>query len=184
MANFDLSYQKMLKLEFNSPRNALHKNKGETGYTFMGIYQTAHPNWRGWAIVEAYLQNFGNMQLASERLYQNAEIKELTAQFYKKEFWDKAKLDSVIPYEQAHLIFCFGVNVGLKTAIKKAQQIVGVDDDGIVGKITIKALNAYSPLKFETEYKRAFIDYYTRLATSNPKYRVFLTGWLNRVKNT
>ena len=184
MANFELSYQKMLKLEFSSPKNALHKNPGEKGLTFMGIYQSAWPKWQGWSIVEAYLKEFSSLQEASARLYNNAEIKELVAKFYKEQFWDRARLDEVLPCSQAHLIFCFGVNVGLKVAIKKAQKIIGVSDDGIVGAKTIAALNGYSPLKFEEQYRRAFVDYYTRLATSNPKYRVFLTGWLNRVKNT
>ncbi|EAJ5705084.1 peptidoglycan domain protein, partial [Campylobacter fetus] len=27
-----------MKLEFNNPHDALHKNKTENGFTFMGIY--------------------------------------------------------------------------------------------------------------------------------------------------
>ena len=41
MASMDKVFDIMLKLEFNSPANALHTNKTEIGYTFMGIYQKA-----------------------------------------------------------------------------------------------------------------------------------------------
>ncbi|WP_303296956.1 hypothetical protein [Campylobacter fetus] len=39
MANFRKSMEILLKLEFNNPNDALHKNKTENGFTFMGIYQ-------------------------------------------------------------------------------------------------------------------------------------------------
>ena len=37
--SFKKSFDEMLGLEFGSPYNALHKNKWENGYTFMGIYK-------------------------------------------------------------------------------------------------------------------------------------------------
>lgn len=184
MANFDASYDKMLKLEFSSAKNALHKNKGETGYTFMGIYETAHPKWDGWKIIKNGLKEYGNIELASVRLYQNEFLRGLVKNFYKAWFWDKAKLDNVIPYNQAHLIFCFGVNIGVKKAVQIAQRIVKVADDGIVGKITINALNSYSPLKFDSEYRQAMANYYRGLCDKNPKYLIFLNGWLNRIVRT
>ncbi len=47
MANFRKSMEILLKLEFNNPHDALHKNKTENGFTFMGIYQGAHASWSG-----------------------------------------------------------------------------------------------------------------------------------------
>ena len=39
---FKRALEILYKLEFNNPQNALHKNPTESGYTFMGIYETAH----------------------------------------------------------------------------------------------------------------------------------------------
>lgn len=182
MANFEVSYDNMLSLEFNSPTNALHYNKGESGHTFMGIYEVAHPSWSGWDKVKAYLKQCNNnIKSASLKCYSDKELKEQVQKFYKKEFWNKMRLDEVIPYRTADLIFKFGVNVGIKRAVKYAQQVVKVADDGIVGINTLKALNIYSPLIFESEYKAKFVNYYTNLASSS-RYSHFLDGWLNRVE--
>lgn len=183
MANFDLSFDRLMKLEFSSPKNALHKNKGESGYTFMGIYESANPKWSGWEQIKNTLLLYP-LEYASEVLYSDRELKEQAKDFYKKQYWDKAKLDFVLPFDIANLIFIFGVNVGMKTAIKYAQQIVKVENDGIVGKITLRALNGYSPLRFVSEYKQLQIKYYTQLAHLKPNYKIFLNGWLNRVKNS
>ena len=69
-------------------------------------------------------------------------------------------------------------------AIKKAQEVVNVENDGIVGKITINALNSYSPLKFVSEYKQKQIKYYENLVYVNPKNSIYLTGWINRVRKS
>ena len=233
MANFDLSFEKMLKLEFSSSKNALHKNATETGLTFMGIYETANPSWSGWAKIKSYLnmynyyhyidylktaenevkrvQNSNKNQVLKNQIiselepmikekkalcaeileqvsqicFNDDDLKECVKDFYKKAYWDIAKLDLVLPFDTANLIFCFGVNVGMKKAIKYAQQVVKVENDGIVGKITLKALNSYSPLRFNKEYKELFLIYYKQLANGNPaKYGRYLQGWINRVKNT
>ena len=185
MANFDASYEKMLKLEFSSASNALHKNPGESGLTFMGIYESAHPKWTGWSVIKSILKTYEVMELASRECYKNGLLRQMVKEFYKAKFWDSAKLDSVLPYEQAQLIFCFGVNIGVKKAVQIAQRIVGVSDDGIVGKNTLKALNSYSPLKFSEAYKLAMANYYRGLVDKNPKrYAQFLRGWLRRIENT
>lgn len=185
MANFNLSYKNMLNLEFNSSKNALHKNIGEIGYTFMGIYEIANPDWGGWSIIKMYIKRYVSLEKASEECYRDRNLRDLVEYFYKENFWDKMKLDNVFPFRTADLMFKFGVNTGLKRAIKYAQIVVGVKADGIVGNNTLKALNSYNPVKFESEYKALFIRYYNRLAENNPnRYGQFLNGWLNRVKNS
>lgn len=183
VANFSLSYENMLNLEFSHPTNALHKNKGESGYTFMGIYETAYPNWGGWDIVKMYLRQFRDIKRASYECYNDINLRDLVEYFYKENFWDKMKLDSVFPYRTADLMFKFGVNVGVKRAVKYAQEVVGVKADGIVGAKTLRALNSYNPVHFEKEYKAKFESFYKNLADKRPKkYAHFLNGWLSRVR--
>lgn len=183
MANFDLSYDRLLKLEFSNPKNALHKNVGESGYTFMGIYETAHPDWGGWDIVRTYLRQNKCLERVSIECCRDRNLRDLVEYFYKENFWDKMKLDNVFPFRIADLMFKFGVNVGIKRAVRFAQEVVGVKTDGIVGKQTLKALNSHNPIKFESEYKAKFIKFYKRLASRHPqKYGHFLNGWIDRTK--
>lgn len=195
--NFDTAYEHLLKLEFSSDKNALHWNNGEKDITFMGIYRFANPKWGGWQKMDIWLNCYNLYHIKDDNLkkqvlqelsikfYADDDLKESVKRFYKTNYWDTANLDKILVYDTAKLIFCFGVNVGVKKSIKYAQEVVNVENDGIVGNITLKALNGFNPLKFEVEYKQLFVKYYTQLAKANPaKYERFLSGWLNRVKNT
>ena len=54
--------------------------------------------------------------------------------------------------------------------------------DGIIGLQTVKYLNLVNSEKFLAEYHKLQIEYYNAVVKSNPKQKVFLAGWLNRVK--
>lgn len=180
MANMSEAFEKMLKLEFNSPRNALHYNAGENGYTYMGIYEYAHPNWSGWQIVHEMLNKEPNTSKASIMLYFNEELTLLVMEFYQKKFWDKMRLNEIRSQNTAEEMFVFGVNAGIRNAVMLAQRVVGVSDDGIIGKDTIAALNEYDSDKFSKEYDVEEIKYYERLVAKNEKFERYLNGWRNR----
>jgi len=60
------------------------------------------------------------------------------------------------------------------------QRAIGVDADGIVGKITTSAINR-NPKSPQILYQ-ALEDFYKKLATDKPeRYGRFLKGWLNRL---
>ncbi|MCR8685207.1 putative peptidoglycan-binding domain-containing protein [Campylobacter ureolyticus] len=183
--SFKKSFDEMLGLEFGSPYNALHKNKGEGGYTFMGIYEGAHPSWSGWEIVYRTLELYKDLRKASYECYQNVFLTDLVKEFYKLNFWDRLRLDEIKSDRIADLIFKFAVNVGIKRAVRYAQMIVNVKLDSIIGNNTISALNTLDSKYFEERYKTEFIKFYEGLAKRNPnKYNVFLKGWLNRIKRS
>ena len=56
--NFDISFERLMKLEFSGEKNALHWNSGEKDITFMGIYRYAQPNWCGWVEIDKYLKMY------------------------------------------------------------------------------------------------------------------------------
>ena len=91
MAKIEDTLKLIWEVEYSGNKSkALEKNAGETGWTYKGIYQTAHPHWEGWRIVRAAMQKYNNdMKLASEMLFDNAELEAMVASFYKREFWDK-----------------------------------------------------------------------------------------------
>ena len=182
MAKFKEAFEKVLKLEFNSPGNALHWNKGETGYTYMGIYETAHPNWNGWGLVKSTVQKHDDVKEASTELYKNKELTEKVGEFYKAEFWDKMKLDTIANQKVAEEMFVMGVNAGIKVAVRLAQRVVGVKDDGVIGPMTIAALNKADGAVFDKEYDALEIAHYNMLAEKNPNFKKFLNGWHNRAR--
>lgn len=173
------SYKEMLDLEFWDPKNALHQNRGESGLTFMGIYEKAHPSWRGWAIIKQNLTL--DFKKSSLLCYKNKELQNAVFEFYKKEFWDKLKLDEVKNERIADLIFKFAVNIGTKRALKLAFDITQTNNL----KDALEALNKVEPDNFSKAYKEKLKEFYINLATKKPKiYGVFLKGWLNRVEKT
>ena len=185
MADFKSAMKKLNKLEFSSPRNYLHYNRGEKGYTVGGIYEKAHPRWMGWHIVYKALRKYGSMAKASEPLYQDTTLRKKVNGFYKHRFWDVAKLDFVDSQIIADEIFIFGVNVGMRKAIKKAQKLVGVKADGWVGAITLKALNEFDESQFSIEFDKIEIAYYHFLAYFSKKHKTlkrFYRGWVNRAR--
>lgn len=179
MAKIERIFDTLIKLEFNSPANALHYNEGEKGYTYMGIYQYAHPKWEGWTKVLDAVSKHG-MGKASSILYYDKELLESVIGFYKKEFWDKMRLDEVKEQEIANDMLVFAVNAGIPAAVKAAQEIVGVSVDGVLGSKTIAALNAYSAEEFDAAYDKLEIRYYERLCEKNTKFTKYLNGWRNR----
>lgn len=180
MANFKKSYEIMLSLEFNSPKNALHKNPTEQGLTFMGIYEKAHPSWQGWEVVRATLRTTRDIAQASTLLYNDAQTRALVAKFYRDNFWNAMRGDEINSQIVANELFCFAVNAGVKQAIKTAQRVIGVVDDGYFGGQTLRSLNSYDEAKFNKEYDRLELAYYNRLIEKNQKLAVYKNGWINR----
>lgn len=180
MASIEEAWGKVVSLEFNSPANALHYNEGEKGYTFMGVYQFAHPEWNGWIRVTYAIKSSKTMADASKILYADKELIKLVRDFYKTEFWDKMKLDQVTSQKIAEEMMVFGVNAGIGSAVKAAQKVVGVVADGVIGSKTIAALNSFDPKVFDVEFDKAEIAHYEMLVSKNPSFVKFINGWRNR----
>lgn len=164
----------------NKPNLLLHKNEGEHGLTFFGIYESAHPNWKGWCIIKRYLANIPDIEKCSIVLSNVSDLTKLVYEFYRRVFWNKANLDAIEEQRKADEIFIFGTNAGMKIAIKKAQELVGVTIDGDVGPKTIKAINEYDVEKFDVFYDIKEKEHYSKLCNLNERLRVNQKGWYNR----
>ena len=171
-----------MSLEFSRPENALHKNPNEKGLTFMGIYEAAHPNWQGWGQVRAAINAYGDMKKASVALYNDDALVNLVASFYKKTYWDALNLDSVNSQIKANELFCFAVNVGVRSAVRVLQNMLGLQSDGIMGQETLRALNNYDEQAFDVDFDRAEIAYYRNLIRKNPSLGIYERGWINRAE--
>ena len=182
MAKFNEAMGLFLKAEIsNNPKEALHKNRGENGLTYMGIYQSAHPTWFRWGYINTILEKHdGNKIEASIELYQDRSLTQDVYDFMKKNFWDVMKLDSVTSQKIAEELFIFGTNANMKAGVKMAQRLIGVEDDGIVGNGTITALNAFDERVFDEEYDLLEQAYYMNLISRHPELEVNEKGWIRR----
>ena len=104
--------------------------------------------------------------------------------FYKKEFWERNKLDNLPDERLAALTFDYAINAGANKAIKDLQSIVGAKPDGKIGKDTIKAIEGYeydsNMLAHQLLNSRS--AYYTELYQKDPKkYGGSIDGWYERI---
>lgn len=112
-----------------------------------------------------------------------ADLKKITydewCTIYKKYYWDKCKADLIDNQSVANMLVDFAWHSGVSTAVKRIQRIIKVTDDGIMGRVTIGAINAYF-LGQETlfdELKEARLSYMKYCSGWN----TFRNGWTNRL---
>ncbi|NPV80787.1 MAG: hypothetical protein HPY52_11005 [Firmicutes bacterium] len=128
----------------------------------------------------------------SKRSYPNLDIGNLTQEeaieIYRRDWWERLRLDEIQDDAVATKALDTCVNVGARTGIKLLQRALAtigkpVAVDGILGPQTIKAVNeADSGLLLEAmrvEQK----THYRRLIDRNPKLAVFERGWMNRASS-
>ena len=107
------------------------------GETFMGISRHNFPKWAGWSIIDAAKLKPGFPKI----LTSNVTLNSMVEQFYNTEFWLKIGGDKLLNAKVAAQIFDSAVNMGIKAAIKMAQQSVGLSQTGVMDIATINALN-------------------------------------------
>ena len=172
----------ILKLVEHSNRNdkLLHKNEGENGLTYFGIYQSAHPKLKMWKIIESYLKIEPDIKKCSVILSNVSDLTGEVYRFYKQEFWDKMGLDKVNSGHICNEMFIFGVNVNWDKCNKEVQKMIGVKDDGIIGDKTIAKINEVDEEWFDKEFDKVEMSYYERIVEQKPYLAKNLKGWFNR----
>ena len=148
----------------------------------MGIYQKAHPNSRIWKELKKYQEIETDTKKLSQLLCNNVTAMQEVKNIYRQKYWNRAKLYDVQSQKIAEEIFVFGVNAGCERAIKKAQEIVGVKADAIVGPKTLAALNSFDEDLFDVMFDVEEVKYYKELIKNNERFARFERGWVNRAK--
>lgn len=182
MSNKSNSLKELYKFEFgNNPKKFLHFNSGETGYTLGGVYQKSNPLTVEWDFVNK-LVNLCNQDIerASVMLFHDTNIKNTVDEIFIFNYWDRMKLDYIENDKVALEMFLFGVLAGTKNSVKIAQKIVGVQQDGIIGNITIGAINNYNEETFDKRFDELEVEYFEKIIDNNPKLAIYLNGWKNR----
>lgn len=127
MAKFDIEFQKIVFVEggyVNDPDDA-------GGETYLGISRKANPNWGGWRIIDKIKKEgkFTNKSL-TDRLKKDKSLTTSAKLLYKEKYWDVMELDDIPSQDIAHQLFDTGVNMGVASAIRIAQQIIGMTVTG------------------------------------------------------
>lgn len=121
------------------------------GVTYMGISREHHPDWPGWALIDAELVRCGVACLGL-----NSEITEQVRAFYVAEFWTRIQGDFVasVSVDVACELFDTAVNLGRTRAVELLQRALNllnrngaaypeVVEDGVMGTDTRSSLVLY-----------------------------------------
>lgn len=101
-------------------------------------------------------------------------------EIFKTLYWDRWKADEIKSQSVADILVDWVWASGVR-GILRAQIILGVASDGIVGAKTITAVNSADPKKLFEAIKadrKKFIDEICKARPKNEKYR---RGWMNRL---
>ena len=164
----DPIFQKALQFTLQFEGGYVNHPADPGGATNKGITQIVYNGWR----------HDNNLSVQTVKKITNQEVEAI----YYTNYWLKFGCDQ-LPEKLAIAVFDFCVNAGRRGTIK-LQQVLGIGDDGILGKNSIKAIKDYIKLNGETKLLIAYIqkrdEYY--IAIGKGKLSVFLKGWLNRTK--
>ena len=100
---------------------------------------------------------------------------------FKTNYWDRIKGGNINNQFVADILFDGAVNHGVSRGVKLIQEVLNIPVDGIVGPITLGAINNSDPAIVYNLYKKRRIDFYHQLVANNSTQAVFLQGWLNRM---
>jgi hypothetical protein len=182
MAIFVKAYLILSEVEFgDDPSKFLHTNKGEKGWTIGGIYELYNKDEIDWEFIRDILRVCNHkVKRASRILYADSETKRSVFDYFRKHYWDKILLDEVQDQSKANNIFLSAVHIGTRNAVKLAQKVAQVKQDGIVGQYTIKALNNYNETIFKSDFDKLEVSNYQNLIERNPNLEWARKGFLSR----
>lgn len=184
MALFKPAYKVVMQNEGGYANNP--RDRG--GETWKGIARKMHPNWIGWKIVDS-LKGSG----FPSNLYAKADLQVYVEAFYKSEFWDVLRLDTVHNQAIANELFDTAVNMGTGTAAVFLQRVLNVTNrngaeyhdlklDGNIGPVTLSALNNHPrPGDVLKALNCLQGEKYIAICEADPSQETFFAGWMKRV---
>ena len=150
-------------------------SKWEGGY---GNYKedTGGPTMRGITIA-TFRQYFGaNKTVADLKAMTDAQWEYIM----KGQFWDKCGADNINDQKVAEIFVDWCINSGI-AHIKDVQRMVGTKADGIVGKMTLAAINNTEPRHLFICIKIARARHFCMITEQKRQYEIFFDGWINRL---
>jgi lysozyme family protein len=193
MANFDTAFEKTAAIEGGyvfDPDDA-------GGETYKGISRRFNPLWQGWDRIDEIKMTNSSKKEFGKIFDQDKGLQEEVVLFYKQAYWDKFWGDDIPVQEIAEELFDTGVNIGVHRAVEFLQKglnllnrnkknYTDVFEDGLFGRNTLKALQAYLKID-DVSYLLKVMNvlqgmHYIEYMRKNPAQEKYARGWLKRVK--
>ena len=163
MADFLPAYE---RTTLNEGGYELHKVDGDRGgLTYAGIARNKWPSWAGWAHIDRG----------------ETPPTPMVRDFYRANFWAPICGEQIEDQRVAETVYDFAVNAGTRTAIMLAQAVVKTTPDGVMGPVTLAALNDHDPDLFVARYAIAKLARYAEIVRRDRAQSKFLLGWINRL---
>lgn len=102
---------------------------------------------------------------------------------YLSGFWNEWRASSITNQSIANIVVDWGWHSGAKNSIRRVQRLFDLSDDGIVGPITLSALNDNCAREVFDTIKRARLAFFDSIVKNKPSQKKFLKGWYNRVND-
>ena len=131
------------------------------GMTNLGVTQRVWEEWVGHPVSEKEMR---------------ALTPAIVAPMYKKKYWDKVSGD-LLPSGVDLAVFDFAVNSGPGRAAKMLQRILGVKQDGDIGRNTLEKALTIDSSQLIADYNDARLEFLKSL----PTWDDFGNGWGTRV---
>jgi lysozyme family protein len=155
------NFEKSLELVLQHEGGYINHPSDPGGRTNLGVTQRVWENYVGHKVDETEMRSL---------------TKELVAPLYKSRYWDAVHGDQ-LPSGADYLAFDFAVNAGAFRSIKTIQRALNITADGIIGPVTVKAIQDTNAEEFIDNFTDAKENFYKGLAN----FQTFGKGWLNRV---
>jgi len=169
-----MNYLTFLKIILKNEGGYVNDPDDRGGETYRGISRRHHPHWIGWKYLDS-------RNTVKGEIYEDLE--EIVELFYFGNYYTRIagkELINIHPLLALH-VFDFAVNAGVSKAVRMLQKIASVDQDGIIGPITLAGLKRDPEMMYIKFYSSRII-FYREIATIDNN-RKFLSGWLRRIRD-
>lgn len=102
---------------------------------------------------------------------------------FKPQCWDRFKADKIKNQSVANMCVDWAWHSGAGTAIKKVQRVLGLKADGIVGNMTLSAINRADQQKLFNQIKSSRLAFVENIVKARPSQKTFIKGWKNRINS-
>ena len=102
--------------------------------------------------------------------------REQAIQIYYRDFWCRVQGDQ-LPEAVAFQVLDAAVNHGIGNSIRWLQRSAGVADDGVIGSVSLAAINNKNESDLVLSFNAERLEFYAKLTT----FDTFGRGWVRRV---
>lgn len=132
------------------------------------------------ATYEAYCRRKGYPRPTIQRLKNLSD--EEWVEILKTMYWDKWQADNIRSQSVANMLVDWLWASG-GYAIRRVQQMLGIQPDGVVGSVTLAAINGQDAADFFCRLKAEREQHFRSIVKRNPSQAKFLRGWMNRLND-